>query len=254
MDQFLARLNNFAYEILGIFVPGAILLLFLTITWWNFGSMSELWSLGVVPEARFEAASGLLGLLNADLRMGMLIALLVAAYFLGHLLHWSARKGRSVDAIGGGRRVLESLSFRIPKPKSSYDSKLEGVLNGVKSFLGLEPDAQWRQFYPIAKAYLAANLQTSLASTYQNKYTLHRSITAAAAIWFWLSIIGLAGGALTSWFLAGSPRWVPLAFSAITSLVLVSGFSDSYRYNWKLWGDTLISECHMIFVCERPKP
>lgn len=247
MDQLISKLTNFGYELLGIFVPGAILLLFILIGWWCLGPLAEVWSLGLLPQAHIKEVSGLLNLLNEEIRAGMFIALAVAAYFLGHLLHWSSRSGKGVE-VSSMSRVLLCLRFSIPKPQASYDLKLEPLFKEAKSFLGFSPDADWRQFYPVAKSYLAANLQTSLVSTYQNKYTLHRSLTAAATIWFWMTIFAVLA-ALVAVECAGlePPLWLPLLLSIPVSLGLVWGFSDSYRYNWKLFGDAIITETFMLY-------
>jgi hypothetical protein len=247
MDQLLSKFTNLGYEILGIFVPGLVLMLFLLFGWWCLGPLAGMWTFNFLPQARIREASGLLSLLNSDIRAGLLIVLVVGAYFLGHLLHWIARRPKNpVAKPSWYRRVWLCLTFAIPKPEHSYEPKLQPLLDAAKPFLGLGPQAEWRQFYPLAKAYLSANLQTSLVSTYQNKYTLHRSLTAAAVVWFWLSILATAGALIEICFADSQPLWFPLLLSSPLSLLLVWGFSDSYRYNWKLWGDTLITEIFMI--------
>lgn len=176
-----------------------------------------------------------------------MIGLLVAAYFLGHSLHWAARSPKKpVPKPASVRRVWLCLCFSIPKPEHSFEPKLTPLFEECKSFLGLGASAEWRQYYPLAKCYLVANLQTSLVSTYQNKYTLHRSLTAAAVVWFWLSLAAAVGALAQMCFSGPQPSWFPLLASLPLSLLLVWGFSDSYRYNWKLWGDTLITEIYML--------
>ncbi len=248
MEQLISKLTNFGYEILGIFAPGAVLLLFLFFGWWCLGPLASTWTFGFLPQAKIQVLSGLLNLLNGEIRVGMLIALSVAAYFCGHLLHWLARKPKDpVPKPSSYRRVWLCLKFSIPKPEHSFHEKLQPLFDEAKLFLGLGRDAEWRQFYPVAKSYLAANLQTSLVSTYQNKYTLHRSLTAAAVIWFWLTLTAIVGALLSArLYLPQQPIWIPLTGSLPISLLLIWGFSDSYRYNWKLWGDTMITEIYML--------
>lgn len=247
MEQLISKFANLGYEILGIFVPGAVLILFLFFGWWCLGPLASTWTFGFLPQAKIQALSGLLNILNEEIRAGLLVSLLIAAYFAGHLLHWAARAPkRAVAKPAWYRRIWLCLIFSVPKPEHSYEPRLEPLFNEAKSYLGFGVDAEWRQFYPVAKSYLAANLQTSLVSTYQNKYTLHRSLTAASVIWFWLSIGAVIGGVFSYRYDGTHPMWAPLAASIMGSLLLIWGFSDSYRYNWKLWGDTIITEVFML--------
>lgn len=247
MDQLLSKLTNLGYEVLGIFVPGLVLILFLFFGWWCLGPLAEIWTFNFLPQARIREASGLLSLLNSDIRAGLLIVLIVAAYFLGHLLHWIGRSPKKpVPKPKWYRRVWLCLTFRIPKPEHSYEPSLQPLLDDAKPFFGLSPAAEWRQFYPVAKSYLAANLQTSLVSTYQNKYTLHRSITAASVVWFWLSLVASIAAAFKVCAANSHPIWFPLLSSMPISLLLIWGFSDSYRFHWKLWGDTIITEAYVL--------
>jgi hypothetical protein len=273
MDQLLSKFTNLGYEILGIFVPGLILILFLLFGWWCLGPLAAIWTFDFLPQAKVREVSGLLNLFNKEIRFGLLIAALVQAYFFGHLLHWVARSPKEFSTQQDSKdpqkrlscrqkislffkdppknpsswqRIALCLFLQIPRPQHSYDSSLEPLLEQSKLFLGLESTAKWSLFYPVAKSYVAANLQTSLITTYQNKYTLHRSLTAAAAIWFWFSVFGVAG-ALAMLFLSNSqPLWIPLFASIPASLLIVWGFSDSYQYNWKLWGNTVITEMYLL--------
>lgn len=247
MDQLISKFTNLGYEVLGIFVPGFVLVLFLLFGWWCLGPLAATWTFGFLPQAQINAFSSLLELLNEEIRIGLLIGLLVAAYFLGHSLHWAARSPKQpVPKPASIKRVWLCLCFSIPKPEHSFEPKLAPLFEECKSFLGLGAAAEWRQYYPLAKCYLVANLQTSLVSTYQNKYTLHRSLTAAAVVWFWLSFAAALGAVAQMYRGGPEPSWFPLLASLPLALLLVWGFSDSYRYNWKLWGDTLITEIYML--------
>lgn len=247
MDQLLAKLTNLSYEILGIFVPGVVLILFAIFGWWCMGPMAEFWSQGFLPTAELVAFSGFLSVLNEGVQTGMLFFLAIAAYFSGHLLHWLSRRGDRKDEVDGWQRLGLSLLFKVPKPATDFHDPLKPLFLEAKTFFGMTPEAGWREYYPVAKAYLAMSLQSSLAPTFQTKYTLHRSLTITAAVWFWGTVVGIC----LSWFAiyffgAASPKWVPLVGSLLVSMTLIWGFSDSYRYNWLLWGDTLISEIFML--------
>lgn len=260
MDQILSKIANLGYEIWGIFVPGTVLLLFLTFTWWCSGPLIEVMTVGSLSIAEVKTVSGFFALLNREVKFGFIAALAVAAYFAGNLLHWVSRTPKAdkdrLPNVGEGSetggdwklRVLNCLRLSIPKSES-YAPYLEAQLNEGKVFLQMPENARWEQFFPVAKAFLAAKLQTSLVSTYQNKYTLHRSLTAAAVVWFWSGVIVELTALVVSYVTCGAgvgPRWFPLLFSQVTALVLIYGFSASYQYNWKLFGNTIITEIYMF--------
>lgn len=248
MDAILSKFTNLGYELWGIFVPGLIMLLMLVFVWWCAGPIAELVTFGFLPEATVNGVTGFMRVLNNEIRAGLVFGIAVVVYFLGHLLHWFSRSPKSKPVkIGWIMRVAQCLRFSVPKSVDSFDPYLQPLLDEAKGMFGLSVEATWPQFYPVAKAYLSANLQTSLVSTYQNKYTLHRSLTTASVVWFWLSIgcmlIALAAGGICGF---GGPKWFPLLCSVPISLILVYGFSDSYQYNWKLFGNSIITEVFMI--------
>lgn len=247
MDQLLAKFTNFGYEVWGIIVPGLIFLLFMTFAWWCSGSVISFLTFGYVSTAGVEGVSSFLSLLNEEIKAGLFAGLAVSAYFSGHLLHWISRSPKNpIGELGSLGRVWSCMKFSIPKSKDSYDKYLEEQLSEAKQFLGMPVDAKWVQYYPVAKVYLSEKMQSSLVSTYQNKYTLHRSITAAAAVWFWVSVfvivVSVVGLAVCHPF--GSPKWFPLLISPLVAVGVVYGFSDSYQYNWKLFGNYLITEVY----------
>lgn len=253
MDQLLAKITNLSYEMWGIFVPGSITLLFLLFTWWCAGPLAGVVTFGFVAAAEVKTVTGFIALLNNEVKFGFIASLAVAAYFAGHLLHWISRSPKgSSQRPSSVVRVLSCLRLSIPKSSASYDSFLEPQFLEAKAYLQMPSEATWQQFYPVAKAFLASNLQSSLVTTYQNKYTLHRSLTAAAVVWFWLSIaVLLLGSGFVYFGLSAQPKWFPTAISPFFSLAIIYGFSDSYQYNWKLFGNTLITE---IYTYKRMSP
>ena len=94
---------------------------------------------------------------------------------------------------------------------------------------------EWRMFYPVGKAYLARNVANSLVTTYQNKYTFHRSLVLGAVVVFWLSAFALITAAVTNHFVHVDPRWYQLIGLAAFSLFMVNGFTASYRLHWGLF-------------------
>lgn len=224
------------------------MLLMLVFAWWCAGPIAELVTFGFLPEATVNGMTDFMRVLNNEIRVGLLFGIAVAVYFLGHLLHWFSRSPKSSPKeITWVARVVSCLRFSVPKAVDSYDSFLNPLLDEAKGLFGLSAEAKWTQFYPVAKAYLSANLQTSLVSTYQNKYTLHRSLTTAAVVWFWLSLSCVVASAPLAFICGfGQPKWFPLISSIPAALVLIYGFSDSYQYNWKLFGNSIITEVFMI--------
>jgi hypothetical protein len=270
MDELLAKLTNLSYEIFGILLPGFIGATFLLLTWAAAGNIPALLTAGQVPALDLHVIH------DHDLSYFDILYLGISFYFIGHLLHHLARTARPVRKgawtlrklfrwigsglgrrttiglarwanpwrVGGTRRTILSLAFKIPKPTRSYDPRLDPILKAVLPSFGLNPTtATWRQFYPLAKIQLTEKLSHSLVSTYQNKYTLHRSVTAGGILWFWTSLTLLAMGVHLP---NSEPYWAGLGAMPFLSIFVVWAFSDGFAYNWQLFGDTLITESYAL--------
>lgn len=254
MDEFIAKLTNLGYEMFGVILPGIVVAIFITGWWFSLGSAASLLSFGYFQHLTLTNATEVIKSLNANLGIGAIVPGLVIAYFLGHILLWVARSGKvsddSTESICvrlKNSKFLKSLLFRIPKPPKSYDDELQPLYEAVAiKFSRGDSMLTWRLFYPVVKSYLSRNLASSLVATYQNKYTLHRSIATAAAGLFWLSSLGFVGGWYTFHFHGISPHWGLLAMLFILALALVWGFSASYTYHWKMFGNTIITEAYSI--------
>jgi hypothetical protein len=139
--------------------------------------------------------------------------------------------------------------FRIPKPEASFDASLEQLFATVSpKFSPAGKPLQWREFYPVAKSFIAQKLRYSLVATYQNKYTLHRSLTTAAAVLFWVSLLGIAAGLVAPWKAAAEPHYGALASLATMSVIVIWGFSDSYMFHWKMFGNTIVTESYAMLL------
>lgn len=188
-------------------------------------------------------------------QIAALIGTLLIWYFLGHVLNWVS-KGRSAreSATKELTRVWSVLRFRFPKPAKSFDPALEELFKKAMPRFSPERDLVWREFYPLAKNFLLNADRRSLVSTYQNKYTLHRSIAAAAAAIFWLSLSSTVGARIA--YFAGStnyPNWLLLWFLVLSSLSAVWGFSATFMFYWGLWGDTIVTETYCaLFAVNAP--
>lgn len=247
MSELLSKLTNFGYELTGVILPGIIAILFFLLWWTALGPMASVWTGGEVPEFSVETARGIIDSLSAATGIGVAIPLFAACYFAGHLLHWVARSGKSNQkAVDTWYKCLGySLIFSIPKADASFNPKLQKLFEVVrKRFSTDETPLEWREFYPIAKSFLAQRVTSSLVSTYQNKYTLHRSIATAAALLFWISLIAIGVAKLTFDKPEQSPSYLLLSILVISGLALVHGFSASYIYHWEMFGNTIITETY----------
>ena len=259
MDQIVAKLTNLGYEVFGIILPGIIAAIFLSMWWSALGPIAPFWTSGIVPQLQSDNASRIIESISMKTGIGIAFPLAVITYFLGHILLWIARSGKPSDTRlkNSFKRTLSSIFLQIPKPENSYDPKLQNLYDAVQEKFKSPnaPSLPWVQFYPVVKSFVIRNLSQSLITTYQNKYTLHRSITLAAAGLFWLCIVAGAASALSACvFGAPHPRWGFLAMLAIASTITAWGFSDSYAYNWKLFGNTVITEAYSIIYGPNDAP
>jgi hypothetical protein len=244
VEQLLNRLSNLSYEVLGILLPGLIALIMFVLWLVGLGELVPFVSGGFFPRVTLSSAAAALESIGVRTGLGIAGPLLLVTYFLGHLLHWISRSGSSDDAIVASdwKRTWRSLLFGVPKPSVSFDQNLQPLYESVLPKFSLTTKSTWSQFYPVARSFLRCRLESSLTALYQNKYTLHRSITASAALFFWLSIGGLIVGLVAASFSRVEPRWVALLAFAYGCVILVWGFSASYAYNWRLFGNTVVTE------------
>jgi hypothetical protein len=251
MNELLARLTNLSYELFGVILPGIVMSLFICLGWTAPGPLVPLWTYGAVPELTVATARIMIESLSVAVGIGIAIPALAVWYFLGHLLLWIARSGTPDPKASEKwhRRVALSLRFRIPKPRASFDPGLKSLYKVVQSKFAVgESPLEWHEFYPVVKSYLSQRLTNSLVPTYQNKYTLHRSIATAAAVLFWFSLLALGSGLITFNASGSAPHWVLLFALLGSSLLLVWGFSASYMYYWEMFGNTIITEAYSL-IC-----
>ncbi|MHB8160615.1 MAG: hypothetical protein ACYDGS_09070 [Thermoleophilia bacterium] len=255
MSELLAKLTNLSYEILGVILPGIVGSLFLLLWWEALGTLAPLWTVNVIPELDINKIRPFMESLNFLGEISIIIAALLIWYFLGQMLLWSARSGKSkIDgekklnrkdaAKRGFKRLFLSLIFRIPKPSRSFDSELQPLFDVVQNDFAGKIELDWRQFYPVIKSYLRENLSHSLLATYQTKYTFHRSIVTASACLFWVSFLSEIAALITFKINGREPEWVLLTILGAGALIFVWNFSSSYMYNWKLFGNTIVTESY----------
>ncbi|WP_426307224.1 hypothetical protein ACN9MJ_08750 [Acidovorax facilis] len=258
MDQLISKITNLGYEVFGIFLPGVIFSIFLVFFWIALGPVAPYLSSDFFPAITSKNASEIIESIGTRTGVGLAIPLIVFSYFLGHLLMWIGRTGKADKEILRSpiRRTWASLKFRIPRPENSYDTDLEGMFISVgNKFFPKDEPLTWTKFYPVVKNYVHRHSTISLISLYQNKYTFHRSITIAAAALFWLCALTLIATVYaTLQTTLPLPRWGILISLLTLSTTIAWGFSDSFAYNWKLFGNSIITESYtLIFEPKKEK-
>jgi hypothetical protein len=231
-----------------VFLPGLIAILFL-IAWWAVtGDLASKWTFAAIPALTIASVENIITNLDARLGIGVAIPTLIASYFLGSALVWTSRSGTPAKEANRLYLMWMAMTLKIPKPEHAYDPNLQPLMDAVSKRLGEASPLAWRLFYPVVKSYLSRNLAQSLVSTYQNKYTFHRSIVMAAAILFWLCVATVVGGLVTHRVNGAVPHWAWLSALMAASLIMVLGFSGSYRMHWQMFDNTIITEAYSL-IC-----
>ncbi len=177
---------------------------------------------------------------------GLLFPLIFFWYILGHITQWFSRNTKFTESngISNFSRVSAALAFRPARPAAFYSEELKPLLDHLSKTLSPnEAPLDWKAFFPIAKNFVARNSASSLITNYQNKYTLHRSITITSAGLFWANSISIILTIPFPFLNTNLPLQIILVPS---SLFLVWGFSGGYETNWKLFGNTVITEAYSL--------
>ncbi len=266
MKDLLSKLFDSSYELIGIIFPGFGLLClvgFAVVLALDSLQAAELVATGVCLHGAWPS---LLGHIGEESGVGTLAIVLALSYLLGQCLFWFSRNGPLYDKADDRAwpRFKLALRVRVPEPRARFAPPLQVMYEralarfNIPSDPDMDSDEAWRQFYPVAKFYLQQHTTKSLVMTYQNKYTLHRSLTALATIAFWASI---AFQAFFVWILVfdhgvdESMFWVRALISLgsiAAAMLLVAVFSGSFGYYWRLFGDSIVTECHSEL--SGPKP
>jgi hypothetical protein len=146
----------------------------------------------------------------------------------------------------GRRRVFRALTFRIPRSPNNFNPDLEPLYKSVAAkFNAPGVQLQWSQFYPVVKSHVGERLSKSLVTLYQNKYTLHRSITMASVILFWLSTVTCIGAGI-GMFYGVAANWVLLIGILVGSFVIAWSFSASFMLHWQMFGNSVVTEAYSL--------
>jgi len=251
MDTLLSKLTNLAYELFGVILPGIFALVSIGLLWAALGPVVELWSASQIPALNASLLSRI-DTLDGTARVAAVSCLVVSLYLLGQALNWVSRgipdqSGKSDSRL---RRIFHLLRLRFPKPQASFDTSLTRLFDAAAA--KLSPDGApllWREFYPVAKALISQHVKYSLVATYQNKYTLHRTLAAVSVALFWASFLSAVGCLVTRALVGGdhmTPNWLLLVVLLVASLGAVAGFYSSYLYTWRLFGDSIVTESYFL--------
>src|SRR5687767_3672586 len=111
MDQFFAKVTSLSYEILGIILPGVVCLMLLVFWWASLGPLAPLLTSGFFPQLTSANAAEVVESISVQTGIGIAAPALLATYFLGHLLHWTARRPGAADddvVKDAGKRTLSA--------------------------------------------------------------------------------------------------------------------------------------------------
>jgi len=257
MNDFFAKLHGLSYELFGILIPGIVGLILFSIWWMALGDLVVYWSWGLLPALTVARMIEFGGELVSVTQISLWLPVLFVAHFVGHSLHWVARRGTSAKSDADSKRTARnlwlSLKLRLPKPHGSFDPQLEPHFQRLAGEFAPDPakPLPWTVFFPIARVYVQQRLPSSLISMYQHKYTYHRSVATASALLFWSSGAALLGSFPT--LLAAptteasiAPNQLALGFLTCGALFLVWSFSESYKYSWLLFGSTVVTETFTV--------
>jgi hypothetical protein len=263
VEGFLSKLTDLTYEIVGVLMPGLILLFLGLFQWGLYRHYAD-------PEA---TGGRLLGLLQEDLLWlekhpwGILLGALVLSYFAGRAVLFLARDGLPIlggslvwvaAAIAGKLKIeadrlkkrvaaaplvrLLARVFLVRTPKELLDnhaSSLDRSKTWCTERLSPSSDvtllSEWSAFYSVASRLLEREGSKSRLPVHQSKYTLDRSLATVFALGFWSAVA----------FSLLFKTWGPFAEVPVF-LFLVHVFDQEHAYHWRLWGDSIIAETYAL--------
>ena len=246
MQSAVGLLTNLGYEFFGIILPGFSMIVVSVLVVIVGGDVAVNLAAFFLPGFDFSSIYDLFHALDQWSWVSAFMLLIGTSYFFGHMLSWLARGGMRVDRPSTASRVWMTLLLKPPKEVRSYSAKMQTLADKISDCLLGEPEANWSHLYPVAKSYLLQSEARSVTTVYQNKYTLHRSFSVCCAIGAWI-LAGLILISLLCEVSSANDSRVHYPSSILLLSILlyaVKQFSDSYLYNWLLWGDYLIAETY----------
>lgn len=141
VDGFWTKLDNLAYELFGVVLPGLVASVWLLLLWYALGPLLPVWTFNYIPILTWAEIKYVLKVVPGAIQITTLIGTLLVWYFLGHVLNWVS-KGRSAreSAKKELTRVWSVLRFKFQKPTKSFDPALEELFNKAKTKFSPERD------------------------------------------------------------------------------------------------------------------
>ena len=139
--------------------------------------------------------------------------------------------------------LLRKMDMRLQSYPRELKETLKATALKMGSSLGYVVDDKklWPQYYPVARTLARRDTHPSLVQSYQNKYTLARSMAYVVSVWFWMAVLTLA---LT----ISEPSLLILSIAAgfLSAFVLIRALISQYQYHWTNWGGIVIAETALI--------
>jgi hypothetical protein len=272
VKEIVAKISEFSYDIVAFMLPGFAVLLAL------FGGASFTTLMHATPEQVRHANEGLDWF--AHNVWAAAIAIISFSYLFAiwvqHVASNGAWKVRAHDfpfpprrrttrrsSLRKQRKVLEvrrwfwksgrDASLRVfflrkmDVRLQSYPNELKETLKATAQKMGsslgyvVDDEKLWPQYYPVARTLARRDKHPSLVQSYQNKYTLARSMAYAVSVWFWIAVLTLA-------LAISEPSLLILliATAFLSAFVLIRALISQYQYHWKNWGGIVIAETALI--------
>lgn len=276
MESIIARINEFLFDFLGLFLPGflAVFLLgmpFLCLQW-------EAMDDGHPAAILLKNGRSLMAL--AGEHYGLFIAALVLlAYIAGHgikvlsKVQYNLFEGLFNELLGTwGQRLLAKLprlaSFFRKLTKWPFTSEIIHILRGIFSFrtqsyhpsmqyywsrtndllrekIDPEFSGEWHAFYKLSDAIVAQEQLKTRAYFYLAKYNFYRS----------LAFLFLANFLYLIWLGRSCGEWLPQGFAPtayVINFLLWFTFHEKYKRYWLLCGNEALLAAYYFLVRQKP--
>jgi len=124
VDGFWSKLDNLAYELFGVVLPGLVASVWLAMLWYALGPLVPLWSFGYLPSLTDASIKYLLKVVPGALEVTAIIGTLLVWYFLGHVLNWVSKGFCTRVSREGTWARLVLLEIQSQKTSRIFRSRL----------------------------------------------------------------------------------------------------------------------------------
>ncbi len=194
MNTFIDKLLSLSYDFIGILLPGLTATVFILFILIGLDLTVPGFILSGEEDFGVDTVTRLFQDEEGSMQYAPLAIALLIWYLAGQFLKGLSRNVHRDDDLA--RKVVPRtwyfLTFRVLAPETDFHRRLAPLFVAVRNRFETEGvSLNWQQFFPIARSHLSQNLTKSLIETYQNKYTLHRSIAIVGVLSFWMTVIAL---------------------------------------------------------------